>query len=57
MKNWVANYWKATRQTKFFVWNWIIYGILLILTTAYCYLRLDYVRSYKMPQSTNESHP
>jgi hypothetical protein len=36
---------KADRKTKWFLFNWLIYGLALILTLVYCYLRLDFVRS------------
>jgi hypothetical protein len=35
------------RETKWYFLNHFVYGLLIILSTIYCYLRLDYVRSYK----------
>lgn len=47
MFRWIQQFFNASSQTKYFALNWAIYGILIILTTVYCYARLDYVRSYK----------
>jgi hypothetical protein len=47
MLNWIKNFKKSTGSTKAF---WIvnfIFMLSIILTTLYCYARLDYVRSYK----------
>lgn len=44
---WVRQFKDASPQTKYFVLTWFIYGITLIITTIYCYGRLDYVRSYR----------
>ncbi len=30
----------ASRETKYFALNWSIYGLAIILTTAYCYGRI-----------------
>lgn len=49
MFTWIKEYYEASSQTKYFIWNWIIYGIAIIASTVYCYGRLDYVRSYKTP--------
>lgn len=46
---------KADKQTKYFILNWVVYGLALILTTAFCYARLDYVRSTKAPMKTEET--
>lgn len=32
-------------KTRWFLFNWLIYGLALIGTLVYCYLRLDFVRS------------
>ncbi len=45
--NWFKKYHYATRSTKVFVWNCILYGVLLLGTTAYCYGRLEFIHSYK----------
>lgn len=49
MFNWITAYQTATPQTKYFVLTWAVYGLAIAVTTAYCYARLDYVRSYKAP--------
>lgn len=54
MFKWLKQYQAASPQTKYFIFNWIIYGLAIIITTVYCYGRLDFVRSYKTP--TNEMH-
>jgi hypothetical protein len=50
-------YKNASNETKFFVFNWVIYGLALIITTIYCFGRLDYVRSYatKNVESSTQS--
>ena len=40
-------YWNAPRKIKYFYLTWLVYGLALIVTTLYCYARLDYVRSYQ----------
>lgn len=47
MTNWLEDYNEATPKTKSFVLTWIVYSLVLLITTVYCYARLDYVRSYK----------
>lgn len=47
MIQWLMQFKSASRETKWFVLNWLLYGVLIIATTVYCYARLDYVRSYK----------
>lgn len=49
MFKWVAQYRGAKPQTKYFILNWFVYGLVIILTTVYCYARLDYVRSDHRP--------
>ncbi len=44
---WWDVYWNAPRKVKYFYLTWLVYGLVLILTTLYCYARLDYVRSYQ----------
>jgi hypothetical protein len=43
--DWISKYREASSQTKYFILNWILYGILIIASTLYCYGRLDYVRT------------
>jgi hypothetical protein len=47
MMTWISQFIHSSRETKWYFLNWFIYGILIILTTIYCYMRLDFVRSYK----------
>jgi hypothetical protein len=47
MFKWLRDYNNASGQTKVFILNWLVYGLAIILTTVYCYARLDFVRSYK----------
>lgn len=49
MFRWFKEYNEASSQTKYFVLNWLVYGLALLITTVYCYARLDYVRSYRTP--------
>lgn len=49
MFTWLKQYNEASTQTKYFVLNWLVYGLALLITTVYCYARLDFVRSYKTP--------
>lgn len=55
MLNWMARYRNASSQTKFLIWNLFAYGLVIALTTAYCYGRLDFVRSYKMSNPQAET--
>jgi hypothetical protein len=57
MLQWIKKFRNASGQTKFFVFNWVIYGIALVATTVYCYARLDYVRSYKVDTQKVLSNP
>lgn len=45
-------FFKSDFQTKLFYLNWGIYGLALILTTVYCYGRLDFVRSGQQAAKT-----
>jgi hypothetical protein len=49
MFSWLREYGEANPQTKYFVLNALIYGLAIIITSAYCYGRLDFVRSYRTP--------
>ena len=49
MFKWLKEYNESSSQTKYFVLNWLVYGLALLITTVYCYARLDYVRSYRTP--------
>lgn len=52
MPNWIEQYNESSPKTKSFILTWFIYGLALVVTTAYCYGRLDFVRSYKSPAVT-----
>lgn len=49
MLEWLKEYGEASPQTKYFVLNGLVYGLAIIITTVYCYGRLDFVRSYRTP--------
>ena len=49
MFKWLKDYNDASSQTKFFVLNCLVYGLAILITTVYCYARLDFVRSYRTP--------
>ena len=49
MFEWLREYTEANPQTRYFVLNGLIYGLAIIITTLYCYGRLDFVRSYRTP--------
>ena len=49
MFKWLRQYNQASAQTKYFVLNCLVYGLAILITTVYCYARLDFVRSYATP--------
>jgi len=49
MFKWLTKYNKSTSQTKYFTLNAIVYGLAILITSVYCYARLDFVRSYRTP--------
>ena len=49
MFQWLREYDGSTAQTKYFVLNALVYGLAMVITTVYCYGRLDFVRSYPTP--------
>lgn len=57
MFKWIEEYQQANPQIKFFVINWVIYSIAILVTTVYCYARLDFVRSNRAspPSSVEDS--
>jgi hypothetical protein len=55
MIHWLKSFKEADSQTKYFILNWGVYGIAVIVSTVYCYSRLDYVRSYDA--ATHKEHP
>lgn len=62
MFKWLKEYNDSSSQTKYFVLNWLVYGLAILITTVYCYARLDFVRSYRTPsvtqrESTKQAEP
>lgn len=53
---WLKDFSSSTRQTKLFVLNCVLYTLLIVGTTIYCYARLDFVRSYKVKPSTQSEN-
>lgn len=53
---WIRAFREADPKTKSFIFNWAIYGIAIIVTTIYCYGRLDFDRTGK-PQKAQEETP
>lgn len=51
---WMSEFSQANPKTKWFIFNWAIYGIAIIVTTVYCYARLNFVRSYKIEEPKKE---
>lgn len=45
MLTWIEQLKNASTQTKWFVFNCFIYGLIIVASTIYCYARLDSVRS------------
>ena len=56
MFKWMKAYKESDRQVQIFTLNWVIYAIAIILTTIYCYGRLDFVRSYPTPSRGEATH-
>ena len=55
MMRWIDQFRKASSQTKWFILNWFIWGLVLAITTVYAYGRLDFVRSYPTSLNTQPS--
>lgn len=55
MMTWIQQFRRANPKTRWFIFNWAIYILLMIVTTIYCYARLDYVRSYALKPTTEEN--
>lgn len=51
MFKWLDQYNEASPQIKYLILNWLVYGLVIIITTVYCYARLDFVRSYETPST------
>lgn len=52
---WIEQYRSASRDTKVFIWNAVLYAVLLIGSTVYCYARIEFVRTYKLEPPTYQS--
>lgn len=46
---------KYKGPTRWFIFNWVIYFILMLVTTVYCYARLDYVRSQPPKENVKQT--
>lgn len=49
----IKNY--AAPHTRWFIFNWVIYFILLIFTTVYCYARIDFVRTQPLQENVEQT--
>lgn len=53
---WIEQFKEADPKTKSFIFNWFIYGLVLVLTTVYCYSRINYARDTEKPaQATTQT--
>jgi hypothetical protein len=58
MQAWFKRFFNSRSQTKYFVLNWVLYFVLMVVTTAICYARLDFVRGYrKVSQEQSKTGP
>lgn len=46
MLQWLKPFNESSYQIKMFAFIAVIFGLSIVVTTIYCYARLDYVRSY-----------
>lgn len=53
----IREYTKSNPAIQFFTANWLLYAIVMLITTVYCYARLDFARSYKTPPPIIENTP
>lgn len=51
MLKWIKEYTKSNPAIQFFTANWLLYILVILITTIYCYARLDFVRSYPSPST------
>lgn len=51
MTSYVRDFFKSDNKTKYFILTLAVYSLALILTTVYCYARLDFVRSGQSSQN------
>lgn len=54
MFRWIESLKNAETGTKWFVFNCIVYGAIIVASTVYCYSRLDYVRTGTKTQTQLE---
>jgi len=47
IRQWINDFQEADQATKWFIFNWGIYGFIIVAVGIYCYVRLDFVRSYE----------
>lgn len=51
---WIRQFREANSHTKYFIFNWFLYGFMIIASTVYVYARLNYVRSTPLSSSQQE---
>lgn len=56
MLKYLQAFWQVDSKTRWFFFQVFIYTLLIILTTLYTYVRLDYVRSYDHLQEKQETN-
>lgn len=47
MREWVEQFRSSSRETKWFILNWAVYAILIIVSLFYCYWRVFYIHEYE----------
>lgn len=52
MRRLIENYKNASSEIKFFIWTIVSIGLILVITTVYAYIRLDYQRSGKQTEAS-----
>lgn len=45
MFKWIDSLKNADKATQGFVFNCVVYGLIILASTVYCYTRLDFVRT------------
>lgn len=51
MFKWWEDYREASPQTKNFILTVLLFSLVIIISSIYCYARLDFVRSYSTEQT------
>lgn len=49
IKLYIQELYLKNKEMLWYYLMWILYGILIIITTLYCYLRLDFIRTTPKP--------